>query len=365
MASTHTHSAGSARGDNGMVYSSILNDYQAFLAHRISDAVRIALKRCEPAQMAFGAVDEPSCVFNRRWYVVEEKERRNPFGGIDQVRMNPGGGATLIRPAGPIDPQVSFVYFKSLKDRPIALLANYSLHYVGGVAGRAISADYFGVFASEIASRLQAKEQEPPFVGIMSNGTSGDVNNINFKDRGPSFAPYAKMKQVASLVADRVFQTLPECKFESLVPLHGAQEELELMVRKPDEKMLAYFAKVRQRPEGEPAYQTHELIYADRVDQLTAAPKSIQVPLQSFRLGALTISAIPFEVFAEIGLELKEALPSPSFTIELANGSYGYLPTPSQHDLGGYETWMGTNKVERDASVKIVETLKRMAHAPK
>jgi hypothetical protein len=37
----------------------------------------------------------------------------------------------------------------------------------------------------------------------------------------------------------------------------------------------------------------------------------------------------------------------------LANGSYGYLPTPAQHALGGYETWLGTNRVERDASVKI------------
>ena len=31
----------------------------------------------------------------------------------------------------------------------------------------------------------------------------------------------------------------------------------------------------------------------------------------------------------------------------------GYLPTPPQHELGGYETWLGTNRVEREASVKI------------
>ena len=29
----------------------------------------------------------------------------------------------------------------------------------------------------------------------------------------------------------------------------------------------------------------------------------------------------------------------PTFTIELANGYNGYLPTPEQHALGGYETW--------------------------
>jgi hypothetical protein len=41
----------------------------------------------------------------------------------------------------------------------------------------------------------------------------------------------------------------------------------------------------------------------------------------------------------------------------LAHGYYGYLPTPRQHDLGGYETWLGTNRVERDASVKLLAGL--------
>jgi len=60
-------------------------------------------------------------------------------------------------------------------------------------------------------------------------------------------------------------------------------------------------------------------------------------------------------------LELKARSPlKPSFTIELANGGYGYLPTPEQHKLGGYETWLGTNKVEVQASTKIVNALLEM-----
>ncbi len=49
-----------------------------------------------------------------------------------------------------------------------------------------------------------------------------------------------------------------------------------------------------------------------------------------------------------------------TFTIELANGSYGYLPTPEQHELGGYETWLGTNLVELEASTKIERTVDRL-----
>ena len=58
--------------------------------------------------------------------------------------------------------------------RPLALLANYSLHYVGGVGSGDLSADYFGAFADGIQQLLGADRQDPPFVGIMSNGTSGE-----------------------------------------------------------------------------------------------------------------------------------------------------------------------------------------------
>ena len=72
----------------------------------------------------------------------------------------------------------------------------------------------------------------------------------------------------------------------------------------------------------------------------------------------ILFSAIPFETFAETGMEIKEKSPFKStFVIELANGYNGYLPTPEQHELGGYETWLSTNKVEKEASVKIVAKL--------
>ena len=77
------------------------------------------------------------------------------------------------------------------------------------------------------------------------------------------------------------------------------------------------------------------------------------------KIGNLHVSAIPAEVFVEIGLELKNRH-SPTFTVSLANAYHGYLPTPAQHKLGGYETWIGTNQVEEDASVIITKHLLEM-----
>lgn len=362
MASTHTHSAASARGANRMVANDPLAPYQQFIADRIVDAVRIAYERLEPAKIGWGSVNDDSELFNRRWFVQQESQRRNPFGGVDKVRMNPGGGSTLVRPAGPVDPEISFVSVQSSDGRPIAVLGNYSLHYVGGVPSRTVSADYFAVFADHLEKRLGVASQFPPFVGILSNGTSGDVNNINFTSRRSRSEPFERIRIVGEKVANRVFAAMGSVEYHDDVTVDGRFDDLSLAVRKPSEEMLEYLRERRRlQKKGEPAYHSRELTYADRVEQLAETPDEVDVPLQVIRIGDLGIAAIPFEVFTETGLELKQRSPlGDTFTIELANGSYGYLPTPEQHELGGYETWMGTSNVEENATRKIVARLLSM-----
>jgi neutral ceramidase len=353
MAATHTHSA--TRGQS--------EKYRPILIKGIAQAVRQAVANLEPAVVGWGSVDEPSEVFNRRWFVEDESLRHNPFGGVDQVRMNPPRGhASLREPAGPIDPEISFLSIQSTDGTQLALLANYSLHYVGGVGRGEISADYFALFAEAINQALGKSSSHPTMIGILSNGTSGDINNINFRQRdGRRWAPYEKMQQVAQLVAQRVTQAHQNITHQTWVPLASVNRELELDVRKPDEAMNHHLAEITALPDDAPKHHPYQKIYAQRVADLDAGPATISIPLQCLRIGNLAILGIPFETFAEIGLELKSKSPFPdTFTIELANDSRGYLPTPRHHELGGYETWMGTNRVEKQASVKITNTLLEM-----
>lgn len=86
-----------------------------------------------------------------------------------------------------------------------------------------------------------------------------------------------------------------------------------------------------------------------------------ELVLQAIRIGDVGITSIPCEVLVEIGLRIKANSPlKPTFTIELANGHYGYLPDPPQHRLGGYETWLGTNILEIEASDKIEAELSKL-----
>ncbi|GAB5405208.1 MAG: neutral/alkaline non-lysosomal ceramidase N-terminal domain-containing protein [Aureliella sp.] len=364
MASTHTHSATTARGDLKTSAAAELTEFQHFVARRISDGVRRALANLAPAKIGWGKVEEPSELFNRRWHVTDNSLLVNPFGGVDQVRMNPPrGSAKLVRPAGPTDPEVSFIAVQHLDGRPMALLANYSLHYVGGVRPGDVSADYFGYFAKFMKRKLDASDQSPPFVGILSNGTSGDVNNIDFTQKSPrKYERYEKMQEVAEKVASRVYEAYKDIEFRDWVPLSAKHATLTLKTRQPTEGMLKHFAAVRASNDNDPnRRQTREELYADRIAKIQEAPEEVSIQLQALRIGDLGIAAIPFETFTETGLELKNRSPLPdTFTIELANGSFGYLPTPRQHRLGGYETWLGTNYVEKQASTKIVAKLLEM-----
>src|SRR5438876_9686915 len=86
---------------------------------------------------------------------------------------------------------------------------------------------------------------------------------------------------------------------------------------------------------------------------------TVKVKQQALRVSELGIVAVPCEFFEEIGLEIKKKSPlKPTFTIELANGYNGYLPTPEQHKLGGYETWRARSSyLEVNASTKIMPVL--------
>jgi hypothetical protein len=340
-----------------------LTAYQKFLARRISASVQNAITRLEPARVGWGAGQVPEHVFNRRWFVKSEKNRRNPFGGVDRVRMNPPiASPDLIEPAGPTDPEVCFLSVQSVNGRPIALLANYSLHYVGRGHPTALSADYFGMFAERIGELLGASRQDPLFVGIMSNGTSGDIKTIDDRKPYDPEGPYVKMRRVANVVAAEVDRACQSINYQNWVKLDVRYEELALEPRRPSPEMVTHARKVLAgRPPGEAPWHSQEKVYSELVLLALAAPERLNVPVQAVRIGDLAIAVTPVETFAEMGLEIKARAPfAKAFTIELANGWYGYMPTVKQHELGGYESWVGVNRLEKEAAPKMVAALLRM-----
>jgi hypothetical protein len=353
MSATHSHSCGTLQAVGQSEPNPI---YQRFVARRIADGVRRALNNLAPAKIGHGSASVPHQVFNRRWKMKPGSILPMPLGATtDQVKTNPGiNNPNLVEPAGPTDPEVSFISVQGADGKPIALLANYSLHYVGGVGPGHISADYFGAFAVKIGQLLDAG---PEFVGIMSNGASGDINNIDFRGGQAKEAPYGRIQIVANDVAQTVAAAVKTMKHADSVPLRVAQKEIELGLRIPTPNEVEKAREVMKGSKLFPRMETMEQVYARETVLLADFPAKVSAPLQIMKIGDLHVSAIPAEVFVEIGLELKKRH-APTFTVSLANAYHGYLPTPEQHGLGGYETWRARSScLEVDASTKIIAGL--------
>lgn len=355
MSATHTHSGGTACS---VFQSDPDQDYLKFLRVRIADAVVRANNNLVPARIGWAVGNEPSQVFNRRWKMKPGKPLMNPFGTEDRVKMNPGmGNPDRLEPAGPVDPGLPVISIQSAEGRPIAILANYSLHYVGGTAPGEISADYFGMFAQRMEELLESKEDRfPPFVAMLSNGTSGNINNINWfaNEPAPALPAYTKMRQVANIVAAEAYKTYQNIKYNNWISLNSVQKEIILGVRLPAQKEIERAKDIVAKANG-PIMNTAEEIYARETLLIKDFPKQVPLIIQAFRLGDLAITAAPCEIFVEIGLDIKEKSPfKPTFTTSLANGYNGYLPTPEHHQLGGYETWRARSSyLEVEASTKI------------
>jgi hypothetical protein len=357
ISATHSHTAPASVG---LFMSEADLAYVDFMIGRIADGVERAIHNLTPAKFAWESIDEPELVSNRRWRLRPGTMPANPFGKTnDLVKMNPiPESPDLVEPAGPVDPQVSFVLLKTLDNRPIALLGNYSLHYVGTESDLEVSSDYYGEFCDLVRERLAPERSDPPFVALMSNGTSGDINNTSFRKKRPPQAPYAQVRIVAKTLADHVADACDNLEYHNWLPLNVRQKEIHVGVRHPDASDLARSEAILRATGSRPLANSAE-VYAREGVLLDRYPSTVPVLLQAIKIGDLRIAAIPCEVFAEIGLEIKKRLrPKPAFTIELANGYNGYLPTPEQHKLGGYETWRARSSyLEAGASPKIVSAL--------
>ncbi|MCX6908697.1 MAG: neutral/alkaline non-lysosomal ceramidase N-terminal domain-containing protein, partial [Verrucomicrobia bacterium] len=235
VASTHTHTSPPSNVKAGPAPEVA---YRKVLVAGIAESIVRAHTALRPAGVGAAVSPLPEEVFCRRWFLKPGKMQPNPFGQMDKVRTNPGTSPDVIdRPAGPTDPDLTILSVQDAKsDKPLALLANYSLHYVGGVPEGMISADYYGEFARVMQSRMGGGD----FVAIMSNGTSGDINNNPFLVKRPPRKPFEQIQIVAEKAAEcasRAHATVTTHRQDACLGM--IQRQVTLKVRHPTAQQIA------------------------------------------------------------------------------------------------------------------------------
>ncbi len=329
ISATHTHTAPSAM--NYCLGTRIDPEYAKVLPGWIAKSIIEASKRVRPAEVGHTVFQAPDHTANRRWIRRVGRPDLDPFGERTvQAMMHPGyQNPHYVGPSGPEDAGFSILAARDYEGKPIFFMGNFSMHYFG--FGGGFSADYFGRYANQIEKELGKETQG--FVGILSQGTSGDLWRGDYsKPRvNPPIDKYTRELVESSLKAYK------QIRFFKNVPIGIEEQRITFNRRLPDEKRLEWAKKTWPDPNVRP--KNRPQVYAEQAFFLRDNPKE-EVVLQAARIGSMGITAIPCEVYALTGLELKMRSPlQPTFNLSLANGAAGYIPPPEQHALGGYNTW--------------------------
>src|SRR5205085_1650618 len=252
-------------------------------------------KKLAPAKAGWAVTHAPNHTFNRRWILRSDKIRTDPFGNPTvRAMMHPGyQNPDFIGPSGPVDDSLSLLALRTLDDKPLAVLANFSMHYFGSGI---VSSDYFGLFCDKLAKRINA--DSPPWVA-MSQGTSGD---LMWMDYGKPKSDMT-IDRYADELAAIAFDAMKKVDYTDWWPLMMKETKMTLNRRMPDEKRLAWARKVMQHVKGRKV-QSQEEIYAREAILLHDEPKR-ELKLQAIFIDRMHIFAIPNEVFALTGLRIK------------------------------------------------------------
>ncbi len=337
ISTTHTHSAGSLVSALGTKADP---EYSQYFPGRLVECIVQATKTMRPARIGWSSEQHPSGTHCRIFIRRPDCLDLDPLGRRNvRAMMHPGyQNPEFIGPCGPADPEISVLALQSPDGKPLALLANYSMHYFGAAP---VSADYYGDFVRTIAQKLAPSDNS--FIAMMSHGTSGDQQWQDYADAPRTIS----REQYANEVADAALRAYRRIEFVDSVPIAMAERRLTIRLQQPDAEMQAWSDKLLSEMQGrEP--QTRSEVYAREIALMKEQREAVR-KLQVLRIGDVGIAALPAEVYAITGLKLKQQCPLPHmFNVELANGSIGYIPPPELRPLGGYNTWPARHTATQD-----------------
>ena len=363
ISATHAHSAPASMGCLGTDADPA---YVPFLKEKLVEAIAAAQAELKPARIGFAKADAAEFTALRQWIRRPDKMAEDPFGNLS-VRANMHAGAKwddAVGESGPEDPDLSLISIQTKDGKPLAVLANFSMHYFGD---KDISADYFGLFAEGLQQRI---DPQGKMVGIMSHGCSGDIYRVDYKVPAEQ-RPKPTIDEYTHGLLDIAMKAYAGIQYRDNVDVVMAEKRMTLKYRVPDKQHLEWAQRIMAEV-GDRLPKTTSEVYA-REQILLHEKQETEIVVQALRIGDIGIATTPNETYAITGLKIKTASPLPhNMVIELANGGDGYIPPPEMHAWGGYNTWaarsaglevMAEPKITQ-AAIGLLETVSQAPRKP-
>jgi hypothetical protein len=272
-----------------------------------------------------GLGHEGDVAFNRRFRMKN-----------GQTWTHPGqGNPDILRPAGPIDPNVGVIGTWDRAGRLIGCVVNYCCHATTNPGG--ISANW--IYYLEQAIRGAFGHQA---IVVFLQGAAGDVTQVD--NLSPYRAPSgdAQARLVGGSVGAEGVRVLLSMPRGTLAPVAAVNRVVMMKRRAPSPaKVTRALDLVRKDPKQVGAT---EWIFAKETVLLDAKLKwepEAEVELQAVQVGPVVLLATPAELFVEYGLDMRKRSRFPiTMPVAYANGDVGYVPTEEALGPGGggYET---------------------------
>lgn len=296
-------------------------DYVAELTVKLTELIVAAAAEAKPTELAIAVAAQPGLSFNRRYFLKDGSVATNPG------KRNPN----IARPAGPVDVELSLLSFRR-DSKPIAGLSLFALH-LDTTGGTEFAADFPFFVERDLRAAFS-----PEYQSIFGIGACGDVNHLDVADGRP---------QKGHEESERIGATLAATAVEAM--------KTSTPIADPDFAVTAVATNVplQEYTDAEVAAAranlskvgTREMPMLDQVAAVKIigvadyGAKTLSMEVQAFRLSdSIAAVALPGELFAELGLAIKQRSPfATTLVFELCNDYPGYIPTRRAFAEGGYE----------------------------
>jgi neutral ceramidase len=300
-------------------------EYLRKITEEIVRGVGEAEAACVPAQLGFGSGTEAGVSFNRRFLMKSGATWTHPGA------MNPD----IVKPAGPIDPQVGVIGAWDLHGKLLGTVVNFACHATTNPGGISANWPYY------LERTIQgAMHSDAPVVFLQ--GACGDITQVDNLNpyRRPGAEEWAQL--VGASVGAEAVKVLVGIARTQDARLAVRQKVWPINRRVPSAEHVAQARTIVEK--GKPQGDVTIWKYAKEIlleNYLSSADPAVEVEVQAIQIGPAVFVSNPAELFVDYGLEIKRASGFPfTFVVELADGCVGYVPTQEAFGPhgGGYET---------------------------
>ena len=349
ISATHSHTGplipgGGAREGAYGGNLPVAKAYREELPRKIAESVRLANSRLAPARVSFGKGREDSISFNRRFFM------RDGTVGWNPGKLNPN----ILRPAGPIDPDVPVVLFESQSGEPMATYVNFAMH-LDTVGGMEASSDY-----PYTLGKLLGKVKGAEMLTVFTIGTAGNINHIDVKSAIKQ-SGHDEAARLGTILAGEVVKTYARMEPVRSYQLQASRSTVLLdaaPLNPGDAERAEELAKQVDAGAKVPFLDTVKTFRV--LDTVARNSKPLEAEVQVIALGdQVAWVGLPGEIFVELGAAIKRSSPFPlTIVAELAHGPVTYIPNEAAFAQGNYE--VVSSRAAMGSGEKLVAAAKQL-----